>query len=122
MPMPGPDSAALFAVRSIGVAEGLAAGASHLPQEPYFSIAPDWVCEVVSPSTAAIDRVKKITIYAREQVHHAWLIDSIARTLEVLRLERDRWTIVANWSGFGVLRAEPFEAIELDLSLLWEES
>ena len=93
-----------------------------LPQEPYFSIAPDWVCEVVSPSTAAIDRVKKITIYAREQVHHAWLIDPIARTLEVLRLERDRWTIVANWSGFGVLRAEPFEAIELDLSLLWEES
>ncbi len=92
-----------------------------LPAEAYFSVAPDWVCEVVSPSTAAIDRVKKLTIYAREQVRHAWMVDPIARTLEVLRLENGRWTIVSTWSGMETVAAEPFEAIELDLSLLWEE-
>lgn len=92
-----------------------------LPAEAYFSVAPDWVCEVVSPSTAAIDRVKKLTIYAREQVRHAWMVDPIARTLEVLRLENGRWMIVSTWSGMETVAAEPFEAIELDLSLLWEE-
>ena len=92
-----------------------------LPAEAYFSVSPDWACEVMSPSTAAIDRVKKLTMYAREQVRHAWMIDPIARTLEVLRLENGRWTIVSTWSGMETLAAEPFDAIELDLSLLWEE-
>jgi Uma2 family endonuclease len=92
-----------------------------LPAEAYFSVSPDWVCEVVSPATASIDRVKKLRIYAREQVRHAWMIDPIARTLEVLRLENGRWTIVSTWSGMETVAAEPFEAIELDLSLLWEE-
>ena len=91
-----------------------------LPQEAYFSIAPDWVCEVVSPSTAAIDRVKKLAIYAREHIAHAWLVDPIAHTLEVLRLDAGRWMIVSTASGLDVVRAEPFDAIELDLSLLWE--
>jgi Uma2 family endonuclease len=58
----------------------------RLPAEAYFPLAPDWVCEVLSPSTASLDRVKKLAIYAREQVGHAWLIDPAARTLEVLRL------------------------------------
>ncbi len=92
-----------------------------LPEEAFFSLAPDWVCEVLSPSTAAMDRVKKLRIYARERVAHVWLADPIARTLEVLRLEGDRWSIVSSSSGLAVLRAEPFDAIELDLSLLWEE-
>lgn len=92
-----------------------------LPDEAFFSLAPDWACEVLSPSTAAMDRVKKLNIYARERVDHVWLVDPIARTLEVLRLDGARWTIVSTSSGLAVLRAEPFEAIELDLSLLWEE-
>lgn len=92
-----------------------------LPDEAFFSLAPDWACEVLSPSTAALDRVKKLSIYAREGVPHVWLVDPIARTLEVLLLEGGRWTIVSTWSGMAILRAEPFEAIELDLSLLWEE-
>ena len=94
----------------------------QLPEEAYFSIAPDWICEVVSPSTAAMDRVKKLRIYARERVRHAWLVDPIARTLEVLRLEDGRWTIVSTWAGLATLRAEPFEALDLDLALLWEET
>jgi Uma2 family endonuclease len=91
-----------------------------LPEEAYFSLAPDWVCEVVSPSTASIDRVKKLRIYSREQVGNAWLVDPIARTLEVLRLENGRWSIVATFADLDVVRAEPFDALELDLSLLWE--
>lgn len=92
-----------------------------LPQEAFFSLAPDWACEVLSPSTAAMDRVKKLRIYARERVAHVWLVDPIPRTLEGLRLDGDRWTIVSSFSGLAVLRAEPFDAIELDLSLLWED-
>jgi len=91
-----------------------------LPEEAYFSVAPDWICEVISPSTAQIDRAKKLRIYAREQVRHAWLIDPLARTLEVLRLENDRWSIVTTARESETVRAEPFEAIELELSLLWD--
>lgn len=91
-----------------------------LPEQAYFSIAPDWVCEVVSPSTASLDRVKKLSVYARERVNHAWLVDPIARTIEILRLENDLWTIVATAADLAIIRAQPFEAIELDLSLLWD--
>ena len=83
-------------------------------------MAPDWICEVLSPSTAALDRVKKLAAYARERVSHAWLVDPIAQTIEVLRLENARWTIVSTSAGSDVVRAEPFEAIELDLTLLWD--
>jgi Uma2 family endonuclease len=92
----------------------------HLPDEAYFSLAPDWICEVVSPSTAAMDRVKKLNIYARERFSHAWMVDPVARTIEVLRLEGGRWTIVATAAGSEVIRAEPFDAIELDLTMLWD--
>ncbi|MGH9383354.1 MAG: Uma2 family endonuclease [Vicinamibacterales bacterium] len=91
-----------------------------LPDEAFVAVAPDWVCEVVSPSTAAMDRVKKLSIYAREGVAHVWLIDPLARTLEALRLESARWTIGSTWSGLAMVRAEPFDARDLDLSLLWE--
>ena len=94
----------------------------RLPDAAFFSLAPDWICEVVSPSTAAMDRVTKLAIYAREGVPHAWLVDPIARTLEVLRLNAGRWTILSTWSGLSIVRAEPFEAIDLDLALLWEEA
>jgi Uma2 family endonuclease len=94
----------------------------RLPEEAYFTLPPDWLCEVVSPSTAALDRVKKLTIYARERVPHAWLVDPLARTLEVLRLESGRWTIVGTFAGADPgVRAEPFDALDLDLTLLWDE-
>lgn len=93
----------------------------RLPDEAFFATAPDWICEVVSPGTAATDRVKKLAIYAREHVPNAWLVDPIARMLEVLRLESGRWSIVATHAGADTVRAEPFEALELDLTLLWEE-
>jgi len=97
---------------------------TRLPQVPdtaYASLAPDWVCEVLSPSTVSLDRLKKLAIYAREQVPHAWLLDPIARTLEVLRLEAGRWMILATHGGDDVIRAEPFVEIDLDLASLWAD-
>ena len=94
----------------------------RLPQVPdaaWLSLAPDWLCEVLSPSTTTIDRTKKLRIYAREGVGHAWLVDPIAQTLEVLRLESGRWVIVATHAGHEVVRAEPFDVIDLELALLW---
>jgi len=93
----------------------------HLPATAYFPLAPDWVCEIVSPSTSSLDRVQKLSIYARERVAHAWLIDPLARTLEVLRLENARWTILATHEGRDVVRAEPFTEIELELPALWTD-
>ena len=91
----------------------------RLPATAYFPLAPDWVCEILSPSTSSLDRVQKLAIYAREGVSHAWLIDPLARTLEVLRLENGRWTIMATHAGGDVVRAEPFAEIALELSALW---
>jgi Uma2 family endonuclease len=94
---------------------------ARIPETAYFPLAPDWICEVLSPSTATIDRAKKLRIYAREQVAHAWLVDPIARTLEVLRLENGRWTLLATHVGAEVVRAEPFTEIELELASLWAD-
>jgi Uma2 family endonuclease len=88
---------------------------------PYFDLAPDWVCEVLSDSTRKLDRAKKVPIYARSGVKHVWLVDPIARTLEVLRLERERYMIMATWADEARVRAEPFDAIELDLAVLWAD-
>ncbi len=87
----------------------------------YFEQAPDWVCEVVSPTTARIDRVRKMPIYAREQVGHLWLVDPIMRTLEVYRLEGQRWVVASTHGGAESVRAEPFAALELDMSRWWLE-
>ncbi len=88
--------------------------------EPYFTMAPDWVCEVLSPSTAKLDRTRKLAIYARERVPHVWLVDPLLRTLEVLEREGDVWRILAVHQDADLVRAKPFDAIELDLSTLWD--
>lgn len=85
----------------------------------YPALAPDWVCEVLSPSTAKIDRVNKLAIYARESVPHAWLADPLQQTLEVLRLEAARWTLLTTHEADARIRAEPFAAVELELGALW---
>jgi len=95
----------------------------RMPETPvdlaYFILAPDWVAEVQSPSTAALDRGPKLAIYARERVSHVWMIEPVSQTLEVLRLDGDTYRIVKVASGADRVRAEPFDAIELDLSILW---
>lgn len=91
----------------------------RIPNAPWIDLAPDWLCETLSPSTAAIDRGRKLRIYAREGVAHAWLVDPLAHTLEVLTLDKGRWLVAAVHTGSDPVRAEPFGAIELDLSRLW---
>jgi Uma2 family endonuclease len=83
------------------------------------TLAPDWVCEIFSPSTKVLDRKEKLPVYARESVRHVWLIDAELRTLEAFRLEGARYTLLATYAGNTFVRAEPFEAIELDLPFLW---
>ncbi len=87
----------------------------------YFDQAPDWACEVVSPTTAGTDRVRKMRIYARESVGNLWLVDPLAKTLEVYRLQNGQWVVANTHSGGEQVRAEPFEAIELDLTRWWLE-
>ena len=94
----------------------------RLPATAYIAVAPDWVCEVISPSTARLDRAKKLRIYASEGVQHAWLVDPLARTVEVLRLESGRWTIVATHAGEALVRIEPFEEIEIEIGALWADA
>ena len=91
----------------------------RVPDAPYLSLAPDWVCEVSSPSTAMLDRAKKLQIYARAKVGYTWVIDPSARLLEVLQLEAGRWVIAAAHAGAKVVRAAPFSEVPLDLRLLW---
>ena len=93
----------------------------RLPRTAYFEVPPDWVCEVLSPSTALLDRWKKLRVYAAHGIAHAWLIDPVLRTLEVLRSDADRWTLVDTHAGDAAVRAEPFEAVALNLSRLWED-
>jgi Uma2 family endonuclease len=90
-----------------------------VPSVAYFTLAPDWVCEVLSPSTERIDRRKKMPIYAQESVRNAWLVDPLAQTLEVFRLESQRWSRVAAHEAYAKVRAEPFAAIELELGAFW---
>jgi Uma2 family endonuclease len=89
------------------------------PNQPYLTLAPDWVCEVVSPSTEYIDRRKKLRIYAREGVTHAWLVDPLRQSLEVLALESGRLEQTEVHHGDATVRARPFDAIELELRVLW---
>jgi Uma2 family endonuclease len=97
----------------------------RMPRVPmdaaFVRLAPDWLCEVVSPSTQAFDRGDKMDVYAREGVRHAWLVDPLAKLLEVWRLDGDKWLRLGSFRGDAVVRAEPFEAIELDLAALWAE-
>lgn len=82
-------------------------------------VIPDWICEVLSPSNAAHDRVTKRRLYARHRVPYYWLVDPQTRTLEALRLEGELWVETGSWGEGDVARVEPFDAIELDVGRLF---
>jgi len=92
-----------------------------MPDAPAVTVAPDWICEILSPSTERLDRARKLPAYARHGVGHAWLINPQARTLEVYRRDGERWVLVGTHADDAIVRAEPFDAIELDLLRLWGE-
>ncbi len=87
----------------------------------YFEMPPDWVCEVLSRSTERNDRLKKLGIYARAGVVNAWLVSPRMRSLEVFRLIDGRLVTVAAHLDDEKVRAEPFEAIEIELASLWRD-
>lgn len=90
-----------------------------LPDVVGIKMAPDWLCEVLSPSTARLDRTRKLVAYAREGVKHVWLVDPLLRTLEVFRLEGPHYLLLATHSEAETVQAEPFEALALELRVLW---
>lgn len=90
-----------------------------LPDAEYLRLAPDWVCEILSPGTAKLDRIEKKPRYAVHAVRHLWSLDPIARILETRELVDGRWTDVGDFAEDALVRAVPFEAFELELSLLW---
>lgn len=91
----------------------------EVPNVPHFALAPDWVCEVLSPSTEATDRGDKSRVYARENVAHLWFVDPIVKTLEVLQLDGKTYRVIDVFTGDARVRAAPFDATELELAALW---
>jgi Uma2 family endonuclease len=91
----------------------------EIPQDHVFSIPPDWICEVTSPSTGRLDRLKKMPVYAREGVGFAWLLDPLQQTLESYERQDDRWVLLGTFGGEPLARIRPFEAIEIDLTLIF---
>lgn len=92
----------------------------RLPVVPEkFTVVPDWICEIASPSTEKLDRGRKLPLYAAAGVAHAWMVHPQLRMLEVLRLHAGQWLSVGVYIDDEKVRAEPFDAIELDLANLW---
>jgi Uma2 family endonuclease len=92
-----------------------------LPRTAAFELPPDWICEVVSPSTERIDRARKTRVYARAGVGHLWLVNPLVRTLEAWRRDGETWTMAGTFEGNARVRVPPFEAVELELERLWLE-
>lgn len=91
----------------------------ELPEATWIELAPDWICEVLSPSTAQTDRSLKLPIYANYGVEWAWLIDPTVRTLEAYELREGKWLLLTTLKEDDPVRVPPFDAITLALSLLW---
>lgn len=91
----------------------------QMPDVPYFSLVPDWVCEVVSDVTQAWDRGPKMRVYARAGVEWLWFIDPLAEGLEIHHLEDGQWRLHGVHLGRGTVDAVPFDAVPLDLGKLW---
>lgn len=117
------DEPEIHLIRDVVVPDLAGWRRERMPEVPieraYFSLAPDWVCETLSPSTARLDRTRKLSLYARERVAHLWFVDAAAQLLEVLRLDGDTYRVVLTAGADDKVRAEPFDAIELDLAILW---
>ena len=89
------------------------------PEAAYIETPPDWLCEVLSPSTAKLDRTDKLTVYAEFGVGHCWYVDPLARTLEVFALTGGKWQLAAAFKDNDVVVAPPFQVHGFALGLLW---
>jgi Uma2 family endonuclease len=91
----------------------------EIPEGHRFEVVPDWVCEILSPSTAKKDRVVKLPIYARYGVAYVWLVDPLAQTLEAFELQEGRWTLIATLKDDDQVAVPPFDAVTFSLADLW---
>ena len=91
----------------------------ELPGTAYFTLAPEWVCEVLSPSTRRVDLQEKRPVYAREGVVHLWLIEPADRTLEAFELRDGEWVLIACAKDDEAVSVRPFDAITFSLGDLW---
>jgi Uma2 family endonuclease len=89
------------------------------PEDNWFSIAPDWICEILSPSTAGNDKIRKMDIYARFEVSYCWLVDPRDRTLETFMLRSGIWARIGGFVDNAMVKAEPFIEVEFDLGSFW---
>ncbi|MCF6198164.1 MAG: Uma2 family endonuclease [Hyphomicrobiaceae bacterium] len=94
----------------------------HLPELPetaWFETPPDWVCEVISPSTARHDRFEKRDLYAAFKVPYLWFVDPDARTVETFELRDQQWVLLATYAGDAEMAAPPFDVVPFSLKALW---
>lgn len=91
----------------------------RVPNVKFFTEPPDWVCEILSPSSSSFDRMKKMPVYQREGVRHLWLVDPLSRSVESFSSEAGRWILAGNFAGSVRARLAPFDELEMDLSPLW---
>lgn len=91
-------------------------------QDGHIDVVPDWVCEILSPTSAVKDRKLKLPIYGALGVANAWIVDPSARTVEVLRQAQaqGQWSLVGTWGDHDAMRAEPFDAVAIELKMLWD--
>ncbi len=82
-------------------------------------VVPDWICEILSPSTRRHNQLIKRPYYARIGVPHHWIIDLESRTLTAYKLQSNHWFELGIWSTETEARIEPFDAVPLDVSLWW---
>jgi Uma2 family endonuclease len=91
----------------------------QLPETAWIEVAPDWVCEVLSPSTESYDRGDKRLIYAAAEVNHVWHINPLLKMLEVYELSGGKWLLLDVFRDEAQVAAAPFAEISFSLSLLW---
>jgi hypothetical protein len=91
------------------------------PSVPWFELAPDWVCEVLSPGTRRLDLTDKRGIYGAAGVGHLWLVDPLARTLEAFALRNGAWVLAGALADDAEVRLPPFEAVAFALAALWPD-
>jgi Uma2 family endonuclease len=80
---------------------------------------PDWICEIVSPSDAKDDTVEKLRLYHRAATTHHWIVDLRDATVTVMRWSADGYVTLQRAERGEIIRAEPFEAIEIAVGTLF---
>ena len=90
-------------------------------EEPHnwISVAPDWICEVLSPGTVKRDKMEKMPIYARHGIPYLWVVDPLGKTLDAFRLQGGKWVVEGSYAEDARVRTEPFAEVEFDLNDLW---